>query len=237
MKHLGLALLVALLGFAPAQAQNAGWPPPAGAQASLGVYNLTPPTLATGNVGFLQLDAAGNLRTVAAAAPTGTQDINIKQVQGAVPSATNPIWVAPASASTPWAVLLPTTPLIASGNGVVATPSAEATAATSTAATTVLASNLIVKASAGNLYSFNVSVDTTLSAAPWWLIFFNSTTLPANGTITPAKCYAFPAGTTMYSAAFSIPVPFTTGITIGVSTTGCFTQTASVHAFISGDYK
>lgn len=36
--------------------------------------------------------------------PSGTQDINIKQVQGAVPSATNPLWVSPATASTPWAI-------------------------------------------------------------------------------------------------------------------------------------
>jgi len=135
------------------------------------------------------------------------------------------------------AVTLPTTPTIANGNGVVAAPSSEVLAGLSTGATTSLASNLVVKSSAGNLYSFNVSADSTLSGAAWWLIIFNSATLPADGTVTPAKCYAFPSGTTSYSAAFPVPVAFSTGIVMGVSTTGCFTKTASIHAFLSGDYK
>lgn len=135
------------------------------------------------------------------------------------------------------AVTLPTTPTIANGNGVVPAPSSEALAGLSTGACTVLCSNLVLKASAGNIYSFNVSADSTLSGAAWWLVIFNATTLPADGTITPAKCYAFPSGTTSYSAAFPVPVGFSTGIVLGVSTTGCFNKTASVHAFLSGDYK
>lgn len=130
-----------------------------------------------------------------------------------------------------------TTPTIANGNGVVSAPSSEASAGLSTGASSTLASNLVVKGSAGNLYSFNVSADSTLSGAAWWLMIFNATTLPADGTVTPAKCYAFPPGTTSYSAAFSVPVAFSAGIVLGVSTTGCFTKTASVHAFLSGDYK
>lgn len=135
------------------------------------------------------------------------------------------------------AVTLPTVPAIASGNGVVIAPTAEAAAGLSTGACTTLCSNLVVKASPGNIFSFNVSADTTLSGAAWWLMFFNSTTLPADGTVTPAKCYALPSGTTSYSAAFPVPVAFATGIVMGVSSTGCFTKTASVHAFISGDFK
>lgn len=57
-----LALLFAL---APslALAQNAGWPPPAGAIAFLCVYNLALPTLTTGQVGFIQCDQHGQLLT------------------------------------------------------------------------------------------------------------------------------------------------------------------------------
>jgi hypothetical protein len=134
-------------------------------------------------------------------------------------------------------VALPTTPTIANGNGVVPAPSAEAGAGLSTGASSALAANLVVKASAGNLYSFNVSADSTLSGAAWWLMIYNATAAPSDGAVTPAKCYAFPSGTTGYSAAFPAPVAFGTGIVLGVSTTGCFTKTASTHAFISGDFK
>ena len=60
MKRLLLTLALAL---APslALAQNAGWPPPAGAIAFLGVYNTAPPTLTNGQVGFAQLDSTGHL--------------------------------------------------------------------------------------------------------------------------------------------------------------------------------
>lgn len=61
MKKLGLALLSLLWAFAPAQAQNAGWPPPAGAQAILCVYNLVLPTLTTGQDGFVNCDSSGRL--------------------------------------------------------------------------------------------------------------------------------------------------------------------------------
>lgn len=104
------------------------------------------------------------------------------------------------------------------------------------ATTAALASNQIVKAAPGNLYSFEVGADSTLSAAAWWIMLFDSTTLPGDGAVTPKKCYPMPSGTTGASFAFgAAPVAFTTGIVIGVSTTGCFSKTASVHAFISGD--
>ncbi|MDE2100320.1 MAG: hypothetical protein KGL39_23920 [Patescibacteria group bacterium] len=101
--------------------------------------------------------------------------------------------------------------------------------------TAALASNAVIKSAAANLYSFQVAADSTLSATTWWIMIFDATSLPSNGAITPTKCYGIPAGITGASFAFPNPVRFTTGITIGVSTTGCFTQTASTHAFISGD--
>lgn len=98
-----------------------------------------------------------------------------------------------------------------------------------------LAANTVIKASAGNLYSFEVSADATLSAAAWWIMIYNATSAPVDGAVTPLKCYAMPSGATAFAAAFPVPVAFSTGITIGVSTTGCFSKTASTHAFISGD--
>lgn len=193
------------------------------------------------------VDATNPLPVSATITPSGTQNVNVTQILGAAPSLTNPLWVFPATGATfPVSgaffqaiqpVTLPTTPTIAAGNGAVPSSSSETGAATSTAASSVLASNLVIKGSAGNLYSFEVSADTTLSAAAWWIMIFNATTLPANGTVTPAKCYAIPSGATSYSGGFNIPVAFSTGITIGVSSTGCFSLTASVHAFLSGDFK
>lgn len=120
---------------------------------------------------------------------------------------------------------------------VTSVPSAS-TGGVAYVSTTALAANKIIKAGAGNLYSFNVGADSTLSAAAWWIMIYDLTAAPTDGAVTPAKCYPMPSGTTGFSAAFtSAPLALTTGITIGVSTTGCFTKTASTHAFISGDAK
>lgn len=117
------------------------------------------------------------------------------------------------------------------------TPSSSSAVAATQAKTAALAANLVVKASAGNLYGFEVSADSTLSAAAWWIMIYDATSAPADGAVTPAKCYALPLGATLASFSFPVPVPFGTGIVIGVSTNGCFTKAASTHAFISGDYK
>lgn len=120
---------------------------------------------------------------------------------------------------------LPVTVAPSSSTGIGLTP----------ATTAALASNKVVKASAGNLYSFQVSADSTLSAAAWWIMIYDATSAPVDGAVTPQKCYAMASGVTSYAAAFPTPAAFLTGITIAVSTTGCFTKTASTHAFISGD--
>lgn len=59
MNKLGLALLFALLGFAPAQAQPVTGPAPVGVA---GAYNATPPTCTAGQFCFGQVDALGNLK-------------------------------------------------------------------------------------------------------------------------------------------------------------------------------
>lgn len=120
---------------------------------------------------------------------------------------------------------------------VANTPSSISGSALTSTTSGALAANTVVKASAGNLYSFQVSADATLSAAAWWIMIYNAASAPADGAVTPLKCYAMAINTTVFSAAFSTPIAFSTGITIGVSTTGCFTKTESTHAFISGDAK
>lgn len=98
-----------------------------------------------------------------------------------------------------------------------------------------LAANQIIKAVPSSLYGFEVSADSTLSGAAWWVMVYDAVAAPVDGAVTPAKCYAMASGATNLSVAYSFPVLFQLGIVIGVSTTGCFTKTASTHAFISGD--
>lgn len=101
--------------------------------------------------------------------------------------------------------------------------------------TSVLAANLVVKNTAGALSSLEVSADSTLSGAAWWVMVYDATAAPADGTVTPKKCFAQASGATSAAYTFPTPISFAAGIVIGVSTTGCFSKTASTHAFISGD--
>ena len=107
--------------------------------------------------------------------------------------------------------------------------------------TGVLATNLILRTTCNQncvLTSFEVSADSTLSGAIWTILIYDSATAPGDGAVTPAKCYILPLGTTSYSAAFNTPPIFLNGIVIAVSTgQTCFTQTSSIHAFISGDVQ
>jgi hypothetical protein len=104
--------------------------------------------------------------------------------------------------------------------------------------TAALASSLVAKASAGVLGGYQVSADSTLSAAAWWVVVLDATSFPSNGAITPAECAAVPSGTTSYSVNEPVPgITMATGIVVGVSTTGCFTLTSSAHAFISAKYQ
>lgn len=138
--------------------------------------------------------------------------------------------------TSPGAVLVPgVNAFITNTVAVTNAPSAASTSGLTPTTTSALAANSVIKASAGNLYSFEVSADSTLSAAAWWIMIYNATSAPVDGAVTPLKCYAMPSGTTAFVSAFPTPIAFSTGITIGVSTTGCFTKTASTHAFISGD--
>lgn len=79
-------LLVALTLLATAVwgiAQNVTMPPPGGTTAILCAYNSSPATITSANVGFVNCDVNGLLKTVASGSPSGTQDVNLKQVGGA----------------------------------------------------------------------------------------------------------------------------------------------------------
>lgn len=119
---------------------------------------------------------------------------------------------------------------------VTAAPGSASTAGIAPVRSSVVETGHVIKASAGNLYSLDVTADATLSAAAWAIMVFNSTTVPAAGAVTPAWCMLLPAGATGYAGAFPTPMYLGTGISIAVSVgQTCFTKTDSAHGFISAN--
>lgn len=114
---------------------------------------------------------------------------------------------------------------------VATAPSTAATAGTSGNATTVAAGSLILKASAGNLYSFNA----VSGASAGYLLVYDSATVPADGATTPRRAYVMAANS---SIDISLPIPdrFAAGITLVFSTTGPFLKTISATAFLAGEF-
>ncbi len=170
-----------------------------------------------------------DVTTIAGSAPgtAGTASANVITIQGIASGTVVPV-SGTITAVTTITNPLPTTP----------TPLATSTAGLAPVNSSAVETSHVIKAGAGNLYSFNVSADSTLSAAAWEVLIFNSTTAPAAGAVTPVKCYQVPAGTTSVSGAWPAPLYLGTGISMTVSTaTTCFTQTDSAHGFISGDAK
>lgn len=115
-------------------------------------------------------------------------------------------------------------------DSAVGKPSGMASKALTPSVNTVLAGNRILKASAGNLYGYNVVAGATAG----YIMLFDSPTVPADGAVTPKICLplAANAGT---ERSFSTPLRFATGIVVVFSSTGPFTKTESATAFIGGE--
>lgn len=108
-----------------------------------------------------------------------------------------------------------------------------ASAATSRNQTSVAGSNVVLKSGAGNLYGVNI----VTGGSAGYLMVFDATAAPGDGTVTPIKVYVVAANSSFSIAPSAIPLArCSTGITLVFSTTGPFSKTASATAFISGDY-
>lgn len=114
--------------------------------------------------------------------------------------------------------------------GGASAPSALASDAIVPVATAAAAGSLVIKASAGNLYSVQVATGATAG----YLLLFNATAAPADGAVTPVKAYSI-AATSSLDVKFDPPLRFSTGITAVFSTTGPFIKTISATAFISAE--
>ncbi|MGI4807426.1 MAG: hypothetical protein ACRYF2_04875 [Janthinobacterium lividum] len=97
--------------------------------------------------------------------------------------------------------------------------------------TAASSSNLLLKATAGSLYACYVTTGSTAG----FLMLFDATSVPPNGTVAPKDCVYCPANaTTEIEFPFLTVEPFSAGITAAFSSTGPFTLTASSTVFIKG---
>lgn len=199
----------------------------------------TPPTTYTPGQNKANLQDANGNQCIYTTPSSSPQATNVTQVNGntistgAGATGTGSPRVGVAQDTTTIAGAAPGTAAAPSTNVIstVRVSSAAASAGVAPVQTPSLAGSLVAKNSAGNLHSFEVSADSTLSGAAWWVLFFNATSVPADGAVAPAMCYAAKSGDTRVNDAFSQPVYFSTGIVIVASTTGCFSKTISAHAF------
>lgn len=103
------------------------------------------------------------------------------------------------------------------------------------APTSAASGSLVVKASAGKLYSAGI----TTGGSAGYLLIYNATSAPADGAVTPQACIQVDANKTWMGdfVTAGIPETYTTGIVMVFSTTGCFTQTSSSTAFLRAKYQ
>lgn len=209
-----------------------GFPNPLKAGAK---YNAVAPTFTTGSVTDLQSDVNGQLKVSASIPGTVT-------ITGSVTI------IAPLGNQTPAASVAVTangqgsqteansTSIVPASNATTAMPttlkpSASATFALAPVASTAYEASRIFKASAGNLYGFIVY---NSNASAQFILCFNATSLPANGTATvttPLRCAA--TSTCSYSAG-TIPRAFSTGIVCGNSSTSPTLTTGAADVFFEG---
>lgn len=247
----GLALLLLAADGAYAQAV----PVNANVVASCGTVNGT--SYAAGTNRPATQDTTGKLCTGATITPGGTQDVNLKQVNGATVN----VGVGAASAGTQRVttstdstigtvttvtsatVIQPTAANLNAtvvGTGTFAvqatiTPSSSSAVAIAHGQSTATESgHAAICAAACNLYSLtatNLSATTVLM-----LMIFNSTTVPGDGAVTPDQCLPVSPGpgATGISSAGGPPTRYGTGLSVALSSgASCTTKTASVNGFFT----
>ena len=113
---------------------------------------------------------------------------------------------------------------------VARAPSAGSSFGVATVSTPTVAGSLQVKASAGNLYGFQA----VTTASNGFVMLFDASTVPADGTVAPRRVYPLPAGVAV-GDSFDPPLAFVNGILLVFSSTGPFTKTLSATAFLAGE--
>ena len=77
----------------------------------------------------------------------------------------------------------------------------------------------------------------TTGASAGYVMLFDATSAPSNGSVTPLYCYQLPANSTISVNYSPTELSYANGIVIEFSTTGCFTATSSNTAFFSAQVR
>ncbi len=130
------------------------------------------------------------------------------------------------------AAVIDTTPV-----NVTFSPTSSSTIGITPVVSAAAESGHVLKATPGNAYS---AYATNFTSTAGYLILLNSTTVPADGAVTPLACALLsPNGVASINYAPGPPGVFSTGITAVVTSAAtCFTKTTGViTAFISGSVQ
>jgi hypothetical protein len=102
-------------------------------------------------------------------------------------------------------------------------------------------SGVVLKNAPGNFYSAYA-----MSTAKAWIMVFNATAVPSNGSTTAGTasgnledCVELQAGPTGYGVSinYTTPEPYSTGISLALSSTACATLTLATTGYLHGSAK
>lgn len=96
-------------------------------------------------------------------------------------------------------------------------------------ATAAAAGSLIVSAAPCAVHDINA----VAGASAGFVMLFDATTAPADGAVTPKRCWALAANASL-QFVFERPLQMAAGAVLVFSTTGPFTKTISATAFLGG---
>jgi hypothetical protein len=228
------------------------------ANASTNVAQVNGVTVLTGagavGTGSARIAVGQDTTTIAGSAPgtAGTPSANVVTVQGSGSGTALPVsgtvtgnqgtantlanaWAAKITDATngPAAVKAASTAAAATDPSLVVALSPNYSAITPVQTSTA-AATLVLKASAGSLFSVNATNQTTTAG---FLQIINATTAPTSGsTITPLACAALPASGSAAINFGQVPEAYSTGIVALLSSAAtCFTFTSgTITGFIMG---
>lgn len=210
-----------------------------------------------GTPSYVPVSATNPLPVIPTGSPSGTQNVNLIQIDGVAASVgagaagtgtqrnTVAQDITTIAGSAPGTAGSPSTNVVTAQGAATGTPMPVVMAPSTTAGigiTPVVSASLesshVIDAGAGNLYSLTAS-DLTGGVSGNMLVL-NATSAPADGAVTPIFCVPFDS-TGKAQAVFSgiPPAVFSTGITVVASSAvSCFTKTTGViTAFFNGMAK
>lgn len=207
-------------------------------QPPVALYCLNPSS--TGSLDrFVACSAANPLQVSAAITPSGTQNVNITQILGAAVSATNPLFVSPATASTPWAVtgsgaagtaatgvvtvqgIAAMTPLLATLSGTNNINTVTAVTAISNALPAGTNTIGAVTIPGNSFTNITTNADTNVKGSAGTLVGFTVNTIGTTSTVkffndADGTCNSGLVGTytTVGQSFIQVPASMTTGICV-----------------------